>query len=138
MLESIITRALTNDPRWKGSLEDLSCLLILTLRMNQGFIAVCGFFKFTDVDGENGYIWKHLVQSLNDFSGKVRLLFRASAFHDVPEDVDEILFIFAQLEILIRPQTDFDIVLRKETRCFDGIIDCLHDLVRRSLLKEVF
>lgn len=84
-------------------------------RVNQSLIAVRCFFKFTYVDGQNGDIREHLVQSLHYFLGKVCLLFRSSAFHNISKDVDEILFVFSQLVVLERTKPDFYIVFCKET-----------------------
>lgn len=63
--------------------------------MNQSFVAVGRFFKFADVHGKYRDVWEHIIKAFNYFLGKVCFLLATSAFHDVSENVNKILFIFS-------------------------------------------
>src|SRR5690349_9786689 len=106
--------------RWFGNIPGLLLNIEMSIlgcieRVNQRLVTIRCFFKFTYVHGKDGDIWKHFVESFYYFFGKVCLLFGRSAFHNVCKDMDEILFVFSQLEVLERTEPNFYIVFCKET-----------------------
>jgi hypothetical protein len=52
--------------------------------------------------------------------------------------MDEILFVFTQLIMRIRLNTDLNIVEREKTTGLSNVVYCLHDLLRLSLPEDLF